>query len=104
MRGYAAIKFFLYTQLSSVLFLVTILYLYFASDPHSFDMTRLSQPAHIPMNVQLVLWTALSISFAIKIPAFPFHTWLTDAPVVAPPALSVILAGVLLKLGTDGIL
>src|SRR5216117_410381 len=103
-REYAAIKFFLYTLLGSVLILVTILYLYFASDPHSFDMTRLSQTAHVPMNVQLVLWTALFIGFAIKIPAFPFHTWLPDAHVEAPTAISVILAGVLLKMGTYGIL
>src|SRR5438093_4882507 len=91
-REYAAIKFFLYTLLGSVLMLVTILYLYFASDPHSFDMTRLSQTALVPMNVQLVLWTALFIGFAIKIPAFPFHTWLPDAHVAAPTAVSVILA------------
>src|SRR5881296_3840233 len=103
-REYAAIKFFLYTLLGSVLMLVTILYLYFASDPHSFDMTRLSRTAHIPMNVQLLLWTALFIGFAIKIPAFPFHTWLPDAHVEAPTAISVILAGVLLKMGTYGIL
>src|SRR6266436_6193767 len=103
-REYAAIKFFLYTLLGSVLMLVTILYLYFASDPHSFDMTRLSQTTHVPMNVQLVLWTALFIGFAIKIPAFPFHTWLPDAHVEAPTAVSVILAGVLLKMGTYGIL
>src|SRR5881296_1898277 len=103
-REYAAIKFFLYTLLGSVLMLVTILYLYFASDPHSFDMTRLAQTAHVPMNVQLVLWTALFIGFAIKIPAFPFHTWLPDAHVEAPTAVSVILAGVLLKMGTYGIL
>src|SRR5438034_6677878 len=67
-------------------------------------MTRLSRTAHIPMNVQLVLWTALFIGFAIKIPAFPFHTWLPDAHVEAPTAISVILAGVLLKMGTYGIL
>src|SRR6266581_4640069 len=103
-REYAAIKFFLYTLLGSVLMLITILYLYFASDPHSFDMTRLSQTTHVPMNVQLVLWTALFIGFAIKIPAFPFHTWLPDAHVEAPTAISVILAGVLLKMGTYGIL
>jgi len=103
-REYAAIKFFLYTLLGSVLMLVTILYLYFASDPHSFDMTRLSQTAHVTMNVQLLLWLALFIGFAIKIPAFPFHTWLPDAHVEAPTAVSVILAGVLLKMGTYGIL
>jgi NADH-quinone oxidoreductase subunit M len=104
-REYAAIKFFLYTLLGSVLMLVTILYLYFASD-HSFDMTQLGAlvGAKIPMNVQLLLWLALFIGFAIKIPAFPFHTWLPDAHVEAPTAISVILAGVLLKMGTYGIL
>jgi NADH-quinone oxidoreductase subunit M len=104
-REYAAIKFFLYTLLGSVLMLVTILYLYFASDG-SFDMTRLGALVgdRIPLNVQIVLWTALFIGFAIKIPAFPFHTWLPDAHVEAPTAISVILAGVLLKMGTYGIL
>jgi NADH-quinone oxidoreductase subunit M len=105
-REYAAIKFFLYTLLGSVLMLVTILYLYFAADPHSFDMTKLGAlvEGRIPLNVQIVLWTALFIGFAIKIPAFPFHTWLPDAHVEAPTAISVILAGVLLKMGTYGIL
>src|SRR3989454_47774 len=90
--------------ISITMILLTILSLSFASDPHSFDMTRLSQTTHVPMNVQLVLWTALFIGFAIKIPAFPFHTWLPDAHVEAPTAVSVILAGVLLKMGTYGIL
>src|SRR5262249_31303532 len=77
----------------------------FHSEPHSFDMTQLARTAHgIPLNVQLVLWFALFIGFAIKIPAFPFHTWLPDAHVEAPTAISVILAGVLLKMGTYGIL
>src|SRR5712692_10198180 len=104
-REYAAIKFFLYTLLGSVLMLVTILYLYFASGG-SFDMTRLAAlvAGKIDMRVQLILWTALFVGFAIKIPAFPFHTWLPDAHVEAPTAISVILAGVLLKMGTYGIL
>jgi len=104
-REYAAIKFFLYTLLGSVLMLVSILYLYFASG-QSFDMTRLAEltAGKIDMRVQLLLWTALFIGFAIKIPAFPFHTWLPDAHVEAPTAISVILAGVLLKMGTYGIL
>src|SRR5581483_4851178 len=73
-REYAAIKFFLYTLLGSVLMLVTILYLYFASDPHTFDMTRLGTLVRtaIPLRVQILLWVALFIGFAIKIPAFPF--------------------------------
>ncbi len=104
-REYAAIKFFLYTLLGSVLMLVTILYLYFASGG-SFDMTQLAAlvAGKIDMRVQLILWTALFVGFAIKIPAFPFHTWLPDAHVEAPTAISVILAGVLLKMGTYGIL
>jgi NADH-quinone oxidoreductase subunit M len=104
-REYAAIKFFLYTLLGSVLMLLAMLALYFHSTPHTFDMTKLIAAnetyAH---GFQIVLWLALFIGFAIKIPAFPFHTWLPDAHVEAPTAISVILAGVLLKMGTYGIL
>ncbi len=105
-REYAAIKFFLYTLLGSVLMLVALLYLYFTPVPHSFDMTQLGALVKdkIPLDVQILLWIALFIGFAIKIPAFPFHTWLPDAHVEAPTAISVILAGVLLKMGTYGIL
>src|SRR5256886_4017846 len=105
-REYAAIKFFLYTLFGSVLMLVAILYFYFAADPHSFDMTQLGTllAKKIPLDVQVILWVALFIGFAIKIPAFPFHTWLPDAHVEAPTAISVILAGGLLKMGTYGIL
>src|SRR3989339_2172018 len=117
-REYAAIKFFLYTLFGSVLMLLAILALYFTSEPHTFDMTMLiaqsgkygTQPLAIwPFNqwgwgFQHVVWMALFIGFAIKIPAFPFHTWLPDAHVEAPTAISVILAGVLLKMGTYGIL
>src|SRR5204863_316530 len=105
-REYAAIKFFLYTLFGSVLMLVAILYFYFAADPHSFDMTQLGAllAKKIPLDVQVLLWVALFIGFAIKIPAFPFHTWLPDAHVEAPTAISVIRAGILLKMGTYGIL
>jgi NADH-quinone oxidoreductase subunit M len=105
-REYAAIKFFLYTLLGSVLMLVVMLYLYFTPEPASFDITKLGGLVadKIPLSVQLLLWVALFIGFAIKIPAFPFHTWLPDAHVEAPTAISVILAGVLLKMGTYGIL
>ena len=106
-REYAAIKFFLYTLLGSVLMLVALLYLYFATPaPHTFDMTKIGSlvAASIPLRTQVLLWIALFIGFAIKIPAFPFHTWLPDAHVEAPTAISVILAGVLLKMGTYGIL
>ena len=117
-KEYAAIKFFLYTLLGSVLMLVAILALYFYSEPNTFDMTKLMDRSKLygtaplamwPFNVwgwgfQHVVWMALFIGFAIKIPAFPFHTWLPDAHVEAPTAISVILAGILLKMGTYGIL
>jgi len=117
-REYAAIKFFLYTLFGSVLMLLAILALYFTSEPHTFDMTQLiAQNNRYGLAVlsvwpfkqwgwgfQHVVWMALFIGFAIKIPAFPFHTWLPDAHVEAPTAISVILAGVLLKMGTYGIL
>jgi NADH-quinone oxidoreductase subunit M len=117
-REYAAIKFFLYTLFGSVLMLLAILALYFNSEPHTFDMTQLiAQNAtystktlaiwpfdHLRWGFQHIIWLALFIGFAIKIPAFPFHTWLPDAHVEAPTAISVILAGVLLKMGTYGIL
>jgi NADH-quinone oxidoreductase subunit M len=104
-REYAAIKFFLYTLLGSVLMLLAMLALYFSQTPHTFDMTKL-MAAHITFShsFQTILWIALFIGFAIKIPAFPFHTWLPDAHVEAPTAVSVILAGILLKMGTYGIL
>jgi len=104
-REYAAIKFFLYTLAGSVLMLLALLALYFSQTPHTFDMTKL-MATHLPYshNFQIALWLALFIGFAIKIPAFPFHTWLPDAHVEAPTAISVILAGVLLKMGTYGIL
>jgi len=104
-REYAAIKFFLYTMAGSVLILLGILALYFATDPHTFDMTvMMASRDQYAATLQYVLWLAFFIGFAIKIPAFPFHTWLPDAHVEAPTAISVILAGVLLKMGTYGIL
>jgi NADH-quinone oxidoreductase subunit M len=104
-REYAAIKFFLYTLLGSVLILLAMLGLYYYSSPVTFDMTQLAANAsHYSLSFQRVVWLALFIGFAIKIPAFPFHTWLPDAHVEAPTAISVILAGVLLKMGTYGIL
>src|SRR5216110_190111 len=104
-REYAAIKFFLYTLAGSVLMLLALLALYVSQTPHTFDMTKLiAARATYGANFQTVLWIALFIGFAIKIPAFPFHTWLPDAHVEAPTAISVILAGILLKMGTYGIL
>jgi NADH-quinone oxidoreductase subunit M len=104
-REYAAIKFFLYTLLGSVLMLIAMLGLYFYNEPHTFDMvTLMSNAGTYSRAFQTWAWIALFIGFAIKIPAFPFHTWLPDAHVEAPTAISVILAGVLLKMGTYGIL
>ncbi len=104
-REYAAIKFFLYTLLGSVLMLIAMLALYFHNDPHTFDMLILMEKSgSYSRDFQWWAWLGLFIGFAIKIPAFPFHTWLPDAHVEAPTAISVILAGVLLKMGTYGIL
>ena len=104
-REYAAIKFFLYTMVGSVLMLVAMLALYFYAEPHTFDLLELaSRSSSYSTGFQRLAWIALFIGFAIKIPAFPFHTWLPDAHVEAPTAISVILAGVLLKMGTYGIL
>jgi NADH-quinone oxidoreductase subunit M len=104
-REYAAIKFFLFTLAGSVLILLAMLGLYYYTPSPTFDMTVLAANAGgYSMNFQRIVWLALFIGFAIKIPAFPFHTWLPDAHVEAPTAISVILAGVLLKMGTYGIL
>ena len=106
-RVYAAIKFFLYTLVGSALMLVIMVALYFAVEPHTFDLTKLAAAGAaggFSPNLAFYGWIALFVGFAIKIPAFPFHTWLPDAHVEAPTAVSVILAGVLLKMGTYGIL
>jgi NADH-quinone oxidoreductase subunit M len=104
-RIYAAVKFILYTVAGSLLMLVAILYLYFAHHTafgeYTFDLIKLYDTplARAP---QLWLFAAFALAFAIKVPMFPFHTWLPDAHVEAPTAGSVILAGVLLKMGTYG--
>jgi NADH-quinone oxidoreductase subunit M len=104
-REYAAIKFFLYTFAGSVLLLIAMLVLYFGTEPHTFAIPELMQrTSGFSVQLQHLLWLALFVAFAIKIPVFPFHTWLPDAHVEAPTAISVILAGVLLKMGTYGIL
>lgn len=123
-REYAAIKFFLYTLVGSVLMLLVLLVVYFSSNVdghHSFDLVRLAdQTTHtgwlrgaveLPLVGHLgaaefrnLCFVLLFIGFAIKVPLFPFHTWLPDAHVEAPTAISVILAGVLLKMGTYGIM
>jgi NADH-quinone oxidoreductase subunit M len=110
---YAAIKFFLYTLAGSVLMLLGILFLYFhhhaLTNIYTFSLTALyetapkiySDPAYGP-TIATLLFFAFFFAFAIKVPMFPFHTWLPDAHVEAPTAGSVILAGVLLKMGTYG--
>jgi len=104
-KEYAAIKFFLYTLFGSIFMLVAILIVYFTSEPHSLNMIALLD--HGPTmshNLQLICFVFFFIAFAIKVPVWPFHTWLPDAHVEAPTAVSVILAGVLLKMGTYAML
>ena len=104
-KEYAAIKFFLYTLFGSVFILIAILALYFRAEPHTFDILQLvGQNAQFAGKFQYIAFLFLFIGFAIKVPVFPFHTWLPLAHVEAPTAVSVILAGVLLKLGTYGMM
>jgi NADH-quinone oxidoreductase subunit M len=105
-RIYAAVKFILYTMAGSVLMLLAILGLAWlhstASGDYSFDLLQLYGMS-VPIRLQFWFFLAFALAFAIKVPLFPFHTWLPDAHVEAPTAGSVILAGVLLKMGTYGL-
>ncbi len=107
-KEYAAIKFFLYTLVGSLLMLLVIIALYFAAGRNTFDMFEIAKALSLDPRAAgcfgIVCFIGLFIGFAIKVPIFPFHTWLPDAHVEAPTAVSVILAGVLLKMGTYGIL
>jgi NADH-quinone oxidoreductase subunit M len=104
-RLYSAIKFFLYTLVGSVVMLLGILALYFyhhsVTGVYSFDVTRY-YALDLPLDLQWWIFLAFFLGFAIKVPMFPFHTWLPDAHTDAPTAGSVILAAVLLKMGTYG--
>jgi NADH-quinone oxidoreductase subunit M len=108
-RIYAAVKFFLYTMAGSMLMLVAIMSLFFyvhaQTGVWTFDLLQIKTAlanSRLPLNTELLMFVAFAIAFAIKVPMFPFHTWLPDAHVEAPTAGSVILAGVLLKVGTFG--
>ncbi len=107
-RLYAAIKFFVYTFVGSLLMLVAILTIYYLvgreTGIYSFDYHHLLVNIAVAQPWALWLFLAFALAFAIKVPMFPFHTWLPDAHVEAPTAGSVILAGVLLKMGTYGFL
>jgi len=107
-RIYAAIKFILYTMAASVLMLLAILglaYLHSTTTPsgaYSFDLLKLYD-LRVDLHLQFWFFLAFALAFAVKVPLFPFHTWLPDAHVEAPTAGSVILAGVMLKMGTYGL-
>ncbi len=104
-KEYAAIKFFLYTLFGSIFMLVSILILYFTSEPHTLNiMTLIQTSPELGHSLQMVCFIFFFVAFAIKVPVWPFHTWLPDAHVQAPTAVSVILAGVLLKMGTYAML
>src|ERR687892_390435 len=105
-REYAAIKFFLYTLFGSVFMLLGFLGLYFnGPEPHTFDLVKLTEfgaAGGFTHTFQLIVFGAIALGFAIKVPMWPFHTWLPDAHTEAPTIGSVLLAGIMLKMGTYG--
>ena len=105
-REYAAIKFFLYTLFGSVFMLLGFLALYFnGPEPHTFDLVKLTEfgaTGGYAHTFQLIVFGAVALGFAIKVPMWPFHTWLPDAHTEAPTIGSVLLAGIMLKMGTYG--
>jgi NADH-quinone oxidoreductase subunit M len=105
-REYASIKFFLYTLFGSVFMLLGFIALFFSSHPHTWDIVQLAQQGStglaITRTVQNLIFAGLFLGFAIKVPMWPFHTWLPDAHTEAPTVGSVLLAGIMLKMGTYG--
>src|SRR2546421_2565300 len=104
-REYAAIKFFLYTVFGSVFMLLGFLGMYFRAVPHTFDILQLEQVGAgggFTHGFQLVVFAAVALGFAVKVPMWPFHTWLPDAHTEAPTIGSVLLAGIMLKMGAYG--
>ncbi|HWY08590.1 MAG TPA: NADH-quinone oxidoreductase subunit M, partial [Candidatus Acidoferrales bacterium] len=106
-RIYAAVKFFIYTMAGSAFMLVGILWLYNLTgtfDLPAIQLTLQSAAFHLAPRTEMLLFLSFFVAFAIKVPLFPLHTWLPDAHVEAPTAGSIILAGVLLKMGTYGMI
>jgi len=100
-KKYAAMKFLIMTHVGSILILLSFIALYVLSSPHSFDFTTLTN-LHLPLTIQILISIGFFIGFGVKLPLVPFHTWLLDAHVEAPAPISVLLAGVLLKMGGYG--
>ena len=101
-RVYASVKLFLYTLMGSLLMLVAMVYLYYQTG--SFSIVDFQNIKQIPLGVQQLLFAAFFLSFAVKVPMFPVHTWLPDAHVEAPTGGSMVLAAITLKLGAYGFL